>query len=102
MGVGYGLSEAFQVERGYNLTKSLRQCGLPTAADAPEIVTRSVEVPHPWGPLGAKGLAEAPSLATAPAIANAIFDAVGVRMRDLPMTPERIKAALVKQTKKEH
>jgi CO/xanthine dehydrogenase Mo-binding subunit/aerobic-type carbon monoxide dehydrogenase small subunit (CoxS/CutS family) len=101
MGVGYALSEAFQVEDGYNLTKSLRQCGLPTAADAPEIVTRSVEVPHPWGPLGAKGLAEAPSLATAPAIANAIFDAVGVRMRDLPMTPQRIKAALAKQTKKE-
>jgi CO/xanthine dehydrogenase Mo-binding subunit/aerobic-type carbon monoxide dehydrogenase small subunit (CoxS/CutS family) len=102
MGVGYALSEAFQVERGYNLTKSVRQCGLPTAADAPEIVTCSVEVPHPWGPLGAKGLAEAPSLATAPAVANAIFDAVGVRMRDLPMTPERIKAALAKQTKKEH
>jgi CO/xanthine dehydrogenase Mo-binding subunit/aerobic-type carbon monoxide dehydrogenase small subunit (CoxS/CutS family) len=102
MGVGYALSEAFQVDRGYNLTKSLRQCGLPTAADAPEIVTRSVEVPHPWGPLGAKGLAEAPSLATAPAIANAICDAVGVRMRDLPMTPQRIKTALAKQTKKEH
>ena len=102
MGVGYALSEAFQVDRGHNLTKSLRQCGLPTAAAAPEIVTHSVEVPHPWGPLGVKGLAEAPSLATAPAIANAIFDAVGVRMRDLPMTPGRIKTVLEDQTRKEH
>jgi CO/xanthine dehydrogenase Mo-binding subunit/aerobic-type carbon monoxide dehydrogenase small subunit (CoxS/CutS family) len=102
MGVGYALSESFQVDRGHNLTTSLRQCGLPSAAEAPEIVTCSVEVPHPWGPLGAKGLAEAPSLATAPAIANAIFDAVGVRMHHLPMTPERIKTALEGKIKKEH
>jgi CO/xanthine dehydrogenase Mo-binding subunit len=101
MGVGYALSEAFGVEGGRNLTRSLRQCGLPTATDAPEIVSRSVEVPHPWGPLGVKGLAEAPSLATAPAIANAIYDAVGVRMRDLPMTPDRIKKTLTEKTKKE-
>jgi CO/xanthine dehydrogenase Mo-binding subunit len=67
---------------------------LPSATDAPEIITRAVEVPHPWGPLGLKGLAEAPSLATAPAIANAIYDAVGVRVQDLPMTPDRIKKAL--------
>ncbi len=99
MGVGYALSEAFKVEQGHNLTQSLRQCGLPRAVDAPEILTRLVEVPHPWGPLGAKGLAEAPSLATAPAIANAIFDAVGVRMRGLPMTAERIKEALKNKTK---
>jgi CO/xanthine dehydrogenase Mo-binding subunit/aerobic-type carbon monoxide dehydrogenase small subunit (CoxS/CutS family) len=94
MGVGYALSEAFNVEHGRNLTRTLRQCGLPTATDAPDIVTLSVEVPHPWGPLGIKGLAEAPSLATAPAVANAVFDAVRVRMYDLPMTPARIKDAL--------
>ena len=94
MGVGYALSEKFDVEHGRNITQSLRQCGLPSAADAPEVITRAVEVPHPWGPLGLKGLAEAPSLATAPAIANAIYDAVGVRLQDLPMTPDRIKKAL--------
>jgi CO/xanthine dehydrogenase Mo-binding subunit/aerobic-type carbon monoxide dehydrogenase small subunit (CoxS/CutS family) len=94
MGVGYALSEKFDVEHGRNVTQSLRQCGLPSATDAPEIITRAVEVPHPWGPLGLKGLAEAPSLATAPAIANAIYDAVGVRVQDLPMTPDRIKKAL--------
>ncbi len=101
MGVGYALSEAFQVEKGCNLTKSLRQCGLPTATDAPEIITRSVEVPHPSGPLGLKGMAEAPSLATAPAIANAIYDAVGLRMKDLPVNPDRIKPALKKRDEEE-
>jgi len=94
MGVGYALSEAFESEQGRNITRTLRGCGLPTAQQAPEIVTIAVEVPHPWGPLGAKGLAEAPSLATAPAIANAVCDAVGVRMRHLPMTPAGILAAL--------
>lgn len=97
MGVGYALSETFKVENGRNLTQSLRHCGLPTATDAPDIVTLSVEVPHPWGPLGVKGLAEAPSLATAPAVASAIFDAVKLRMYDLPMTPERIKHGLTQK-----
>ena len=97
MGVGYALSEQFQSELGQSLTRTLRQCGLPTALDAPDIVTVAVEVPHPWGPLGVKGLAEAPSLATAPAVANAIYNAVGVRLQHLPMTPERVKAALEKK-----
>jgi CO/xanthine dehydrogenase Mo-binding subunit len=94
MGIGYALSEQFQVENGRNLTRDLRGCGIPRAGAAPEIVSVTVEVPHPGGPLGAKGFAEAPSLATAPAVANAIFDAVGVRMRDLPVTPERLKGAM--------
>jgi len=97
MGVGYALSEEFSVEKGKNSTVSLNQCGIPRAKEAPEIVTVAVEVPHPWGPLGVKGLAEAPSLATAPAVANAVFDAVGVRMYDLPMKPERVKRALGKE-----
>jgi len=94
MGLGYALSEEFRLEKGRNATKNLRECGLPKAKDAPEMVCRPVEVPHPWGPLGIKGLAEAPSLATAPAIANAFADASGSRVYDLPMTPERVKAAL--------
>ena len=101
MGVGYALSEQFKSELGQNLTKTLRQCGLPTALDAPDIVTVAVEVPHPWGPLGVKGLAEAPSLATAPAVANAIFNAVGIRLQHLPMTPDRVKAALDEKKKSE-
>jgi CO/xanthine dehydrogenase Mo-binding subunit/aerobic-type carbon monoxide dehydrogenase small subunit (CoxS/CutS family) len=97
MGVGYALTEQFESELGKSITKTLRQCGIPTALEAPDIVTVAVEVPHPWGPLGLKGLAEAPSLATAPAVANAIHDAVGVRLKHLPMTPERVKTALHKE-----
>ncbi len=94
MGLGYALSEQFVVEEGINLTNTLRKCGIPGADAAPEIIPALVEVPHPEGPLGAKGFAEAPSLATAPAILNAIYDATGVRIRDIPADKKRILAAL--------
>jgi aldehyde oxidoreductase len=93
MGVGYALSEEFLVDKGFLITDTLGKCGLPFADDAPEIITRIVEVPHPWGPYGVKGLAEAPSLATAPAITNAIYDALGVRLFKLPITKDMIKRA---------
>lgn len=93
MGVGYALTEEFLVEKGYALTKRLGQCGIPLAGAAPEIRTRIVEVPHPWGPYGVKGLAEAPCLATAPAIANAIYDALEKRCFKLPMKKELIQRA---------
>jgi CO/xanthine dehydrogenase Mo-binding subunit len=94
MGVGYALSEQFKIEQGVNLTDTLHKCGLPTAGSAPEVIPVLVEVPHPGGPLGAKGLGETPPLAATPAILNAIFDAVGVRIRDLPATPARIRSLL--------
>lgn len=53
-----------------------------------------LENPHPLGPHGAKGLGELPPLAATPAIINAIRDAVGIRITDLPATPERIREAL--------
>jgi CO/xanthine dehydrogenase Mo-binding subunit len=53
-----------------------------------------VEVPAPDGPFGAKGVGEPPVIAVAASIANAIADAVGVRLRELPMTPERVWAAM--------
>ena len=94
MGVGYALSEEFPLDEGRPTVKNLAGCGLPRADAAPEIVNIAVEEPHPRGPFGAKGLAEAPSLATAPAIANAVFDAQGVRMTSLPMKKEKVKEAL--------
>jgi aldehyde oxidoreductase len=91
MGVGYALSEEFLVDKGFVITDTLGKCGLPFADEAPEIITHIVEVPHPWGPYGVKGLAEAPSLATAPAVANAIYHASGVRLFRLPMKKDMIK-----------
>jgi CO/xanthine dehydrogenase Mo-binding subunit/aerobic-type carbon monoxide dehydrogenase small subunit (CoxS/CutS family) len=90
MGVGFALSEEFVVEKGINKTKTLAQCGLPTADMAPQITCEIIEVPHPFGPQGVKGFAEAPSLATAPAVINAIYDALGVRITSLPAKPNRV------------
>ncbi len=97
MGLGYALSEQFIVEEGINLTDTLRKCGIPGADATPEIIPALVEVPHPEGPLGAKGFAEAPSLATAPAILNAIYHATGVRIHDIPADKKRVLAALNKK-----
>ena len=94
MGLGYALSEEFVVKNGINLTDSLQKCRIPTADQAPEIISVILEIPHPLGPLGAKGFAEAPTVPVAPAILNAIYDAVGVRIRSLPATPEKVLAAM--------
>jgi CO/xanthine dehydrogenase Mo-binding subunit len=67
---------------------------LPTIRCAPQIEVVPVEVPSRWGPLGAKGLGEAATLPTAPAILNAIHQATGARVRHVPATPERVLEAL--------
>jgi aldehyde oxidoreductase len=94
MGLGYALSEQFIVENGINLTDTLYKCHIPSAEQAPDITCSIVEIPHPFGPEGAKGFAEAPSLATAPAIVNAIFDALGVRVTSLPANKKQVLQAL--------
>ena len=96
MGLGFALSERFVVENGVNLTDTLYKCRLPQPDQTPEIIPIILEVPHPDGPRGAKGFAEAPSLATAPAILNAIYDAVGVRITSLPADKKKIRAAIQK------
>jgi CO/xanthine dehydrogenase Mo-binding subunit len=93
-GLGFALKEEFIVENGINLTDSLYKCNIPSANDTPEIIPVLVEVPHPNGPQGVKGFAEAPSLATAAAIANAIYDAVGIRIINLPAKKEKILNAM--------
>ena len=67
---------------------------LPTIRSAPEIEVILVEVPSRWGPLGAKGLGEGATLPTTPAILNGICHAAGVRVRELPATPERVLTAI--------
>jgi CO/xanthine dehydrogenase Mo-binding subunit len=94
MGLGYALSEQYLIEKGYNVTDSLHKVRIPTADQTPEIVPVIVEVPHPFSPQGMKGFAEAPSMATAPAILNAIYDAVGVRIKELPADKKKMREAL--------
>lgn len=94
MGIGYALSEEFAVEKGVPVTRTLHQCGIPSADKAPEVIPVVLEHPHPIGPHGAKGLGELPPLATTPAVINAVRDALGIRITDLPATPNRIRKAL--------
>lgn len=90
MGLGYALSEEYQIKDGYNLTDTLQKAHLPYANQVPEIQTLILETPHPDGPMGAKGFAEAPLLATTPAILNAIHNAVGIRPLIIPTRPQYI------------
>jgi CO/xanthine dehydrogenase Mo-binding subunit len=94
-GVGFALMEEMSVDsEGRILNPSLSTYVIPTAEDAPEIVSIIVEHPYPEGPHGAKGFAEQPLMGIAPAVANAVYDAVGARINELPITPEKVWRAL--------
>ena len=97
MGVGYALYEELQQSGGRLLNDHLSQYVIPMGWEAPEIEHLIVEVAEPTGPFGAKGVGEPATSPTAPAIANAITDAIGVRLYEIPMTPERIWRALEAQ-----
>lgn len=94
MGVGYALTEELQVREGRILNPSLLDYRVPTALDMPHIEAVIVETGDPEGPFGAKGVGEMGGTPTAAAIANAVYDAVGVRLNQLPMTGERVLAAI--------
>jgi CO/xanthine dehydrogenase Mo-binding subunit len=94
-GVGFALMEEMLVDPdGRILNTDLSTYIIPTAEDGPEIVSIIVEHPYPGGPHGAKGFAEQPLMGIAPAVANAVYDAVGVRINELPITPEKVWRAL--------
>jgi CO/xanthine dehydrogenase Mo-binding subunit len=95
-GIGYALYEDLQVdgETGSVLNGLFMDYRVPTSMDAPTSEVILVEEPDPSGPFGAKGAGEPGIIPTAPAIANAIFHATGASMTQLPMTPERVLAAL--------
>jgi CO/xanthine dehydrogenase Mo-binding subunit len=94
MGLSNTLLEEFKMEKGRVLNNTLADYKVATMMDLPEIVSIIVEAGHPEGPFGAKGIGEPAAAPAAPAIANAVFDAIGVRIKDLPITPEKILAAL--------
>lgn len=94
MGVGYALTEGLIIEDGRVLNPGYRDYKIPRAVDAPEVVPVLVESIEPTGPFGAKGLGEATMISSAAAIANAVYNAVGARIRELTITPEKVLAAL--------
>ncbi|AFY34278.1 molybdopterin cofactor-binding domain-containing protein [Calothrix sp. PCC 7507] len=91
MGIGYALTEELIFDtQGRIVNPKLRDYRIPTAADIPPIEVILIEKTDPYGPFGAKGVGEITTNCTAPAIANAIAHATGCRLRQLPMTPERV------------
>ena len=94
-GVGWALNEEyFMSEDGRLMNTSLLDYRMPTTLDLPMIETVIIEVPNPNHPFGVKGVGEANISAPLAAMANAIYDAVGVRMNELPMNPAAITRAL--------
>jgi xanthine dehydrogenase molybdenum-binding subunit len=94
MGLGYALAERLVVEEGQVLTQSFMDYALLRAGDMPAIAVRLVESVDAQGPFGAKGLGESGVIAVSAAVANAVHDALGIRFRELPITPARVHAAL--------
>ncbi len=94
MGIGYTLYEDTIIEDGYHQTTSFANYILPTFKEAPVIETFPVEELEESNPFGAKGIAEVVMIPIIPAITSAIYDAVGIRIKHLPATPERIYTAL--------
>lgn len=97
MGIGYTLSEEIKYDsKGRQLNTSFEKYVLPTSMDITELQTIIVEANDPTGPFGAKGIGETGLVATAPAIANAVYDAIGIRFFEIPLTEERVYRAIKK------
>jgi CO/xanthine dehydrogenase Mo-binding subunit len=90
-GLGMALMEEFFPGKGENLHDYL----IPTIGDMPPVESILIEDPSSAGPFGAKGVGEQALIPTAPAILNALYDAVGVRIRRLPATPDKVRAAIL-------
>ena len=102
-GIGFALTEERIVDNrlGIVLNPNLEEYHVPTVADVPPIEHARIDVPdNEANSTGAKGIGEPPLIPTAPAIANAIFDAIGVRIRESPMTRQRIMMALTERNEK--
>ena len=96
-GLGMALMEEFFPGKGENLHDYL----IPSAGDIPPVASILIEEPSPVGPYGAKGIGEQAVIPTAPAILNALHDAIGIRIQKIPATPDRVRAAILAARKKD-
>ncbi len=92
--LGYALSEQLQISEGRVMNPNFRDYKVMTAPETPEIELHFIESDCKEGPLGAKGIAEIPAIVPAPAIANAVYNAIGIRFHAPPLTPEKVARAL--------
>ena len=103
MGLGEALMEeqVFRANRnGVHRQPSMLEYKSPTTMEMPDVVSYIIEDPDPNGPFGAKEVGQGPLLPIAPAVVNAVFDAVGVRIDEVPVTPEKILKALESPAKR--
>jgi CO/xanthine dehydrogenase Mo-binding subunit len=97
-GVGWALNEEYVYDKDGRLENpGFLDYRIPVASDLPMIDAVIVEVPNPRHPFGAKGVGEVPIVPPMAAVANAVFDATGIRMRDLPISPPKLRAAIDEQ-----
>lgn len=98
-GMGQALYEDVITEKGQVMNPSFLDYGFPTTLEVPEMEAIDIETDDPVGPFGAKEAGEGTQLSPAPAIVNAIYDAIGVNFNELPVTPEKILKALEEKKK---
>ncbi|UCE31635.1 MAG: 4-hydroxybenzoyl-CoA reductase subunit alpha [Burkholderiales bacterium] len=101
MGMGQALSEETQYHEGLSLRANMVDYRIPTIAESPPIAVTLVESIDPLGPFGAKEASEGGTHSVPPAVAAAVHDATGLRMRDLPMTPDRVLDAIHRRRRRE-
>jgi len=95
MGLGEALMEEIQFDgKGKILNSNLAEYKIPTSMDMPDLEAIIIESDEPNGPYGAKEVGEGAIMPTIPAILNAIYDATGVYVKELPVTPERVLRAI--------
>jgi len=99
MGVSNALFEEFRLDKGRVMNDTLADYKIATIMDLPKTTPILVESYHAEGPFGAKGVGEPAAAPIGPAISNAIFDALGIRIKELPITPEKVLEALRKKKK---
>ena len=94
-GIGWALNEEYVYDRDGRLENpGFLDYRVPVCSDLPMIDAILIEVPNPRHPFGARGVGEVPIVPPMAAVANAIADATGLRLRDLPMSPPKLRAAL--------
>jgi CO/xanthine dehydrogenase Mo-binding subunit len=101
-GIGYALTEGLQIDEGKPINPNFSDYRIPSMRDMPPLQHAFADSYEPTGPFGAKGLGELNMDPTAAVISNAIFDAVGVRIKTLPITPEKILRALQQKRAREN
>jgi 4-hydroxybenzoyl-CoA reductase subunit alpha len=101
MGMGQALSEETQYHEGLPLRPSMLDYRIPTIVESPPIEVKLIESHDPLGPFGAKEASEGSLHSFAPALTNAICDAIGIRLTELPASPDRVLEAIHARKRKQ-